>query len=101
MFEKIDQLLKELKTKLNSKNIDDELEYEIENLMNDADQELEKLMKKITPKDEIEWEKLGQRINDFGNLPEPKNSWEEFEKENLGMMFPDDDDYEGYNWNMD
>lgn len=45
--------------------------------------------------------KLGQRINDFDNLSEPKNSWEGFEKENLGMMFPDDDDYEGYNWNMD
>lgn len=101
MFEKIDNQLRELKNKLNSKNIDDKLEYEIENLKNKADDELERLMNKINPKNEREWENLGDRINDFSNLPKPKNSWEEFEKENLGLMFPDEDDYEGYNWTMD
>ena len=100
MFEKIDSILKELKTKLNSKNIDD-LEFKIEHLERDADNELEKLMSKVDPKNEALWQELDWRIEDFNNLPEPKNSYDEFEKENLSMMFPDEDDEEGYNWNMD
>ena len=55
MFEKTDNQLRELKNKLNSKNIDDKLEYKIENLKNKADDELERLMNKINPKNEIEW----------------------------------------------
>jgi hypothetical protein len=100
MFEKIDSILKELKTKLNSKNIDD-LEFKIEHLERDADNELEKLMSKVDPKNEALWQELDWRIEDFNNLPEPKNSCDEFEKENLSMMFPDEDNEEGYNWNMD
>ena len=100
MFKKTDNILKELKRKLNSRNTDD-LEFQIESLERDADNELEKLMGKVTPKNEALWQELGRWIKDFSNLPEPRNSYNEFEKENLGMMFPDEDDEEGYNGNMD
>ena len=58
-------------------------------------------MEKVDPKNEALFQELGWRIEELSTLPEPKNSYDEFEKENLAIMFPDEDDEEGYNWNMD
>lgn len=93
MFDKIDEIISTLRSKLNSKNIDEEEEFEIDDLKKDAAEEVEKLMTKIYPENEVEWEALGLRMKDLDNLPEPKNEWNDFEEENLRMMFPDEDDY--------